>query len=231
MAVSFPGSEAVFGSKAVLTGNPIRSGFFSLPSRTEALQTFHLETSKKTILVFGGSMGAKAINQAVLDVLKVHQSFSDFFQVLHFTGVQNEAAVRAQYEGLVYLNFVAGYCHDMSVAYAASDFVICRAGASTVTELIALKKPALLIPYPTATGDHQTKNAEVLTRARAGVLCPEGPKLKEGITAVLEEIMHRPEVLDGWKTAYQDIPIQPAQAAQKITKLGKSLVRSNASSI
>ncbi len=224
VAVSFEESQSVFGGKAVLTGNPIRPEFTTPPSQISALKTFRLDADKKTILVFGGSLGARAINEVVQDVLKSRKDLSKKIQLLHFTGAREEQAIQKIYAALPFTSFVAGYCHDMVAAYAAADFVVCRAGASTITELIAVRKPAFLIPYPFAAGDHQTKNAQVLEKAETALVCAEGSYLLERLTAVIDEIVSNANRVEQLGRNYANIKAQPLDAARKIKDLTKDLV-------
>lgn len=223
VAVSFSESVPMFGRKAELTGNPLRSEFRVLPGRGEALQRFQLDPNRLTVLVFGGSLGARKINQMVLEALEQLKPLADKLQLLHFSGPKEEEAVEFAYKMLPFKNFVAGYCHDMASAYSAADFVICRSGASTVTELIAAKKPALLIPYPFATDDHQTKNARVISDAKAGLLFEEKKLTVDSMKFILDDIVRNPAKIQAWKSGFGQININPLAAASKIKAMGKDL--------
>jgi UDP-N-acetylglucosamine--N-acetylmuramyl-(pentapeptide) pyrophosphoryl-undecaprenol N-acetylglucosamine transferase len=149
--------------KLVVIGNPVREDIGSA-SRYEALRRFNLDPSKKTIFIFGGSQGAHAINQAVLDAL---DSLSKNWQLLWQTGKNDFVFLSEKVKDKKIKCAVFPFVEDMRSAYAASDVVVSRAGALTLAEITACGKPSLLIPYPFATADHQRYNAEVLQKEGA----------------------------------------------------------------
>ncbi len=180
VCVSFPESAAWFApGKAVVTGNPVR---WSSPARatatigptplrdvrtaTTATPTTSAAGGTFTILVFGGSAGARTLNTAG-PTLRAALSDVPGLRLIHQTGADAEAAVRAAYTGAGLDADVRAFITDMGAAYAAADVVVCRAGATTIAELAALGKPAILVPYPYAADDHQRANAESLVRAGA----------------------------------------------------------------
>ena len=198
VAVSFPASLSVFGSKAVLTGNPVRGEFFSLPMQSQAREKWGLDPEKKTVFVFGGSMGAHRLNQLVVEAFERLAVFADRHQVLHITGASDVTWVRPRYEKTPFRFYVDSYCHDMPSAYAASDLVICRAGASTVSELMVVGKPAIFIPYPLATGGHQTANAKVLADLGRARVYQQRDLQNGELTVILEGVLGRaPEWMNG----------------------------------
>ncbi len=144
------------------TGNPVRSSI-SKGNREEALKTFGLDPNKKTILVIGGSQGARSINQAVLQGLqnsKVPEGYQLVWQTgkRDYTEVSDAAGAKAKSHALF------PFESRMELVYAAADVAIARAGAITLAELEACALPSVLIPYPHAAGDHQRKNAEEFAR-------------------------------------------------------------------
>ena len=149
--------------KLKVIGNPVRAEIVSA-NRYEALRKFNLDPSKKTIFVFGGSQGAHAINQAVLEILDF---LSENWQLLWQTGESDLAFVTEKVNEKKIKCAVFPFIEDMRSAYAASDLVISRAGALTLAEICACGKPSLLIPYPFATADHQRYNAQVLQKEGA----------------------------------------------------------------
>ena len=156
-AVSFEASLPFFRGKGVVTGNPVRREFFEIPARQR-------DASQFSILVFGGSQGAHAINEAMvaaLPDLKVHR---DKLRITHQTGEADFEKVREGYldAGWGERADVRRYIDDMVLSFADADLVICRAGATTTAELIASGKAAIMIPFPLAADDHQRKNAEAL---------------------------------------------------------------------
>ena len=152
--------------KLKVIGNPIRAEIVSA-NKYEALRKFNLDPSKKTIFIFGGSQGAHAINQAVLESLDF---LSENWQFLWQTGESDLVFVSEKVKGKKIKCAVFPFIEDMRSAYAASDLVISRAGALTLAEICACGKPSLLIPYPFATADHQRYNAEALQKNGAAVM-------------------------------------------------------------
>jgi len=149
----------------------LADGDARLRARLAAVERFGLERSRKTLLVFGGSQGAQALNTALWRSIPSLQQRKEL-QVLHVTGPKNfgssehEAAL-GSLEGapLVYRPY--GYMERMDLAYAAADLAVCRSGAGTIAELMAARVPAVLVPFPHATGGHQEKNARALERTGA----------------------------------------------------------------
>ncbi len=160
-AVSFEQSLPYFRGKAVVTGNPVRREFFELPIRQR-------DPAKVSLLVFGGSQGARAINEAMLAALKDLEELKDRLSITHQTGPSDLATVEAGYQAAGWLKAsVRPYIEDMVKEFGAADLVICRAGATTTAELIAAGKASIMVPFPFAADDHQRKNAEALVDAGA----------------------------------------------------------------
>jgi UDP-N-acetylglucosamine--N-acetylmuramyl-(pentapeptide) pyrophosphoryl-undecaprenol N-acetylglucosamine transferase len=159
--------------KIVLTGNPIRSDLFNLRSiKPEALQFFGLENTKKTLLIIGGSLGARTINQAIIG--GIEKLLAQNYQIIWQTGNTDFGRIQtALSEKNLLLNsnlVVKDFMYAMQFAYAAADVVISRAGALAISELCLAEKPAILIPLPSAAEDHQTKNANTLVEKDAALL-------------------------------------------------------------
>ncbi len=162
VAVSFPESRSRFpAGKSWLSGLPIRSVFKPL-AKAEGRRRLGLDPELHTIFVFGGSLGARRLNKVVLEMWEQWDREKAPLQVIHVTGTQDEVGARAVYNRLQIKGVITGYCHEMALAYGAADLVICRAGASAVAELLAVERPAILVPYPFATNDHQFYNAKIL---------------------------------------------------------------------
>ncbi len=171
VAISFKDTQSFFaGRDVVWTGYPMRS-LDPGRSRKEVLRVFGLQQGRKTILVFGGSQGSRAINHAVLDCLEM-VSRDMPWQVFHLAGKGGAEELRPRYAKLPFPFYLQDYMENMSDAYAVADLVIARSGAGTVTELGLLGVPAILIPYPYANG-HQEANAQVLARRSAAVIIRE----------------------------------------------------------
>ena len=219
IAVSFDDSRAVFGPKAVLTGNPVRLEFRRLPGRDDAVRHWSLNPQKLTVLVFGGSLGAQRLNTLVVESLPSLVGHDAQWQFLHFTGKADEARIKSAYALHPFAHHVDGYCHEMANAYAAADFVVCRAGASTLAELIAVRRPALLVPYPLATGNHQTKNAKSLVDAGAAVLREQRNLGNGEMGRFLDRQMHDRARLQTMSEAYGKLGVDPFAAAERIRDL------------
>lgn len=219
IAVSFPGDSAGFGAKSILTGNPVRPEFRSLPGREEALKKWSLNPARRTVLIFGGSLGAQRLNTLVAEAFKELPAYAPQWQALHFTGEKDVARIRRLYSESLYAASVEGYCHEMPAAYAAADLVISRSGASTISELIAVKKPAVLVPYPLATGQHQAKNAKPLVEAGAALVREQKDMALRGMSGVLDRLFSNPAPLEKMAASYGNVAIDPFAAADLIRDL------------
>jgi UDP-N-acetylglucosamine--N-acetylmuramyl-(pentapeptide) pyrophosphoryl-undecaprenol N-acetylglucosamine transferase len=218
VAVSFEPGLAAFGDKSILTGNPVRAEFGRLPALSEARARFHLNPTKQTLLVFGGSLGARRLNELITGALARLESYAERVQVLHITGANDVDRMRERYGKLKFESHVDGFCHDMPAAYAACDGVIARAGASTVAELLVVRKPALLVPYPLATDGHQTANANVLKRRGLADVREQRDLTVESLAGLLEMFFKDP---DAWRhSAAEDAQeINPMESALRIASI------------
>ncbi|HAR45140.1 MAG TPA: UDP-N-acetylglucosamine--N-acetylmuramyl-(pentapeptide) pyrophosphoryl-undecaprenol N-acetylglucosamine transferase, partial [Nitrospiraceae bacterium] len=163
VVLSFPGTneQGFFpAAKAVVTGPLVRDGI-DKGLREKALTEFGLSHDRFTVLVFGGSGGAHAINSAMKEAAGSLQGVKGL-QVLHQTGEKDVEEVKAGYGNAAVAAVVLPYIYDMAGAYAAADLVICRSGATTVAELAVCGKPSVLVPYPFAADNHQEYNARTL---------------------------------------------------------------------
>lgn len=177
------------GRPCVLTGTPARKELAVLPPRAEAAAKFGLDPKRPTLLVMGGSQGARKLNSLVA---LASPSFPAGTQVLHLAGPGDEARVRVEAGDRDDYRIV-GFCDDMPSAYAVADAVVARAGASSLTELALLGLPSLLIPFPHAADDHQTRNAEVFTGAGAAILEQEGTLNAERLAGCVSEMLGLPK--------------------------------------
>ena len=184
-AVSFEDSLRYFRGKGVMTGNPVRREFFDIRRKTR-------EASRFSLLVFGGSQGARAINDAVVAALPHLEAVRDRLFITHQTGETDFERVRRGYvdAGWAERSDVRRYIDDMVAEFADTDLIICRAGATTSAELVAAGKAAIMVPFPFAADDHQRKNAEALEVAGAArmILQQElsGERLAKEIAALVE---------------------------------------------
>lgn len=166
--LTFPETKIWFSEeKAVVTGNPIREGFSKVERKTERID------SRFTLLIFGGSQGAHTINRAVLDSVKHLKEIKDKLKIIHQTGNDDLEWVTEVYTDCEMDAEVLPFIDDMASAYRSADLLICRAGATTIAEITASGKAAILVPFPFATGDHQTENARILADAGAAEMIPE----------------------------------------------------------
>jgi len=173
---------------AEVTGVPVREAFFEIAARSPLLAPSTRET-RPTVLVFGGSQGAHAINDAMIRCLPVLQREAPGIHIIHQTGERDYNDALAAYRDLGESAEVFKFIEDMPAAFARADLVVCRSGASTVAEIAAAGKPAVFVPFPRAADDHQRVNAEALARAGAAVVVEEskleGVWLAETIAALL----------------------------------------------
>jgi len=147
--------------KTYLTGNPVRDEILK-GDRERGYRTFGLDSGLFTIFVFGGSSGASTINRALSEALVYMEDFKDKIQFLHQTGEGDFNYVREFYQARGFRGTVIPFTYNMADAYAVADLVISRAGATTLAELTACGKAAILVPYPFAAGNHQEINARKL---------------------------------------------------------------------
>jgi UDP-N-acetylglucosamine--N-acetylmuramyl-(pentapeptide) pyrophosphoryl-undecaprenol N-acetylglucosamine transferase len=150
---------------AVVTGVPVRREFFGVPPRTR--------DAPPTLLVFGGSQGAHAINVATMKALPLLATQIPGFRLIHQTGQSDLAEAQKAASTAGISAEVSAFIDDMPAAFAGADLLICRSGASTVAEVAAAGKPAIFVPLPTAADDHQRHNAETLASAGAARFLPQ----------------------------------------------------------
>jgi UDP-N-acetylglucosamine--N-acetylmuramyl-(pentapeptide) pyrophosphoryl-undecaprenol N-acetylglucosamine transferase len=170
--LSFDETAPLFGNAARVVGNPVRRAFVEA-SRRAMLDPRGFDARARRILVIGGSQGAKRLNEVVPDALSRLGLGERGIEIVHQTGPAMRDSVAARYEALGVKAEVVPFIDDVARAYASASFVICRAGASTLAELAAIGRPAILVPFPFAADDHQAKNAESFERAGAAVCLRE----------------------------------------------------------
>lgn len=174
ICVAYPGMDKFFPKeKITLLGNPVRGDIVNiLGKRAEGLAHFGLNADAKILFVMGGSLGARSINESISDGLE--RLIQLGYQVLWQTG---KVYIEKAKERIASLNTdkikAFDFIYEMDLAYAVSDVVVSRAGALSVSELCLVAKPALLVPFPAAAEDHQTKNALSLTSENAAIMIPD----------------------------------------------------------
>jgi UDP-N-acetylglucosamine--N-acetylmuramyl-(pentapeptide) pyrophosphoryl-undecaprenol N-acetylglucosamine transferase len=170
-AVTFDDSLRFFPNTGFVTGNPVRPEFFH--TTKEANETADSPPDAARVLIFGGSQGAHALNVAMVEAATRLAAAGVGLAITHQTGERDLALVRQAYDAARLDARVEAFVYDMDRAMKAADFVICRSGATTLSELAAAGRPAILVPLPTATDDHQRKNAEVVARAGGAEILDE----------------------------------------------------------
>ena len=207
--------------KTHLTGNPVRASLLK-GRREQALETFGLEPDRLTVLVLGGSSGALRINEAVISALTMMLDMRGRVQFLHQSGEAAFERVRDSYRKLDYKAMVVPFIREMPEAYAVADVMISRAGATTLAELTAIGKPAVLVPYPYA-GAHQEYNARKLSDAGACVMILDR-ELEGGVLAgELKTILGSEELRGDMRRASRGLG--RTDAASKVAELALSLAR------
>jgi UDP-N-acetylglucosamine--N-acetylmuramyl-(pentapeptide) pyrophosphoryl-undecaprenol N-acetylglucosamine transferase len=188
--VSFDEAKPFFPARKVqLVGNPVRRALLENYLRSK------LAHDRFEILVFGGSLGAKGINSRMIDALAHLEDLKGEMHIIHQTGKNDLETVKQGYASRGFDASVVEFIDDMSKAYATSDLVICRAGATTVAELTVCKKAAILIPFPYATDNHQEINAKALVDTGAAVMFREKELTGEILAAKIRELKADPAKL------------------------------------
>lgn len=182
VCLSFADADRAFHhGRTVLIGNPLRRGMEDCPSIPEG---------EPQLLIFGGSRGAQAINKLMVQALPLMENFRGQLRLVHQTGGDDLEQVRQGYRQAGWDDaVVVPFIDDMAAAYAAAHLVICRAGATTIAELTACGRPAILIPYPFAAADHQTGNARALAHRGAALLLPQVDLTAERLARVIGDLL------------------------------------------
>lgn len=172
ICVAYEGMERFFpADKIILTGNPVRQSLLDTTiTHDDAVKSFGLDPNKKTILLVGGSLGARTINESVLQHLDIVKDQATDVQFIWQTGKYYSAEIAERLKGKDIPNLkVTDFITDMGAAYKAADLVISRAGASSISEFCLIGKPVILVPSPNVAEDHQTKNALALSTKDAAI--------------------------------------------------------------
>src|SRR5216684_2043842 len=206
--VSFAEALPYFRGKGVLTGNPVRSEFFEIPARQR-------DGAHISLLVFGGSQGARAINEAMIAALPGLRSQKELLQVTHQTGAADFERVRSGYEAAGWQDNVdvRPYIDDMVREFAKADLIISRAGATTSAELVAAGKAAIMVPFPLAADDHQRKNAEALQTAGAARMILQQELSGERLADEIKSLLTAPEGIDRMEIASRKLARRDAATA------------------
>lgn len=190
ICVAYDGMERFFDKdKILLTGNPVRQYLSNNSiSRDKALSHFHLDPEKKTILILGGSLGARSINNCLMENLsQIRESGCQF---IWQTGKYYYEEVKAKVASTIDMPmlYITDFISDMTMAYPAADLVVSRAGAGSISEFCIMQKAVLLIPSPNVAEDHQTKNALALVKKQAALLIKDCDTMRELIPTAINTV-------------------------------------------
>jgi len=192
-AVTWPETARHFGGKAFVSGNPVRAEFLQHAGGTNAAaERDERGAGPARVLIFGGSQGAHAINMAMVEAAPELVRRHPGLQVVHQTGPADVERVGAAYERAGLEARVEPFLYAMDREMTQADLVICRAGATTLAELAAAAKPAVLVPLPTAADDHQRKNAEATARAGAAVVLEQQTLTGASLAAEIARLVGDP---------------------------------------
>ena len=223
ICVAYDGMERFFpANKIVKTGNPVRKDLLDHhEAKEDARQRFGLAPDRPTVLVIGGSLGARTLNESMEEGLS--RLCDAGLQVIWQTGKNfGDRAQKASKgkTGVVVTPFV----RDMAAAYAAADLVVSRAGAGSISELELLGKPCILVPSPNVAEDHQTKNAMALSTRDAAVMIPDA-EARERLTSEILRIMSDPSLLASMKENILELALRDSD--EKIADRVESIIAAN----
>jgi len=198
-----------------VTGVPVRAAFFAISARAPG--------SRSTLLVFGGSQGARAINDAMIASLPGLRQRSPNLRIIHQTGERDYERVRAAYEQADNQGEVHKFIDDMPGMFAQADLLVCRSGASTVGEITAAGKPAIFVPFPRAADDHQNVNARALERAGAAVVIEESKLEAAFLVDTIAVLIGNPRRLERMSAAARSL--SHPKAVEEIAGMALALSR------
>jgi UDP-N-acetylglucosamine--N-acetylmuramyl-(pentapeptide) pyrophosphoryl-undecaprenol N-acetylglucosamine transferase len=212
-ALTFEEALPYFGKKGIVTGNPVRREFFDIAPRVRG--------EKANLLIFGGSQGARAINNAMADALSLLPKKR--LQITHQTGESDFENIRESYNRAGWSEAdVRPYISDMVDEFAKSDLIICRAGATSCAEIAAAGRAAIMIPLPTAADDHQRKNAEAFQAASAARMILQKDLSAESFAKEIVDLIDSPEKISTMERAAKKLA--RADAAEATVNLIEELV-------
>jgi UDP-N-acetylglucosamine--N-acetylmuramyl-(pentapeptide) pyrophosphoryl-undecaprenol N-acetylglucosamine transferase len=209
IAITFDDTRRYFGGRGVTTGNPIRAEFASVPRRRRM--------SRFEVLIFGGSQGARALNNAMFDALPLLAPVKTDLRVVHGTGESDAERAREIYSAAGIQAEVRPYINDILDAYVRANLVVARSGASTCSELAACGRASILVPLPTSAHDHQKKNAERLAERGAALLMEEKGLTGASLAAAILALIRDPERVAAMETAA--VSLARPDAAARIVDL------------
>lgn len=206
--LGIPLKDGAYRGKTVLTGTPVRESFGTAIDKTEARKKLGIKKDKFTVLVFGGSQGADRLNMAILSSFIVLHGKMQF---IHIAGTKNYQHIYDNYKNHRFIDspdlLLSAYREDMPLLYSAADLVVCRAGASTIAELVQVEKPAILVPYPGAADNHQYYNARELDRAGACICLEETELFFKELELLLEACACGKKSVREMQAKYKEVKI------------------------
>ncbi len=191
-ACAYESARAAFGSKGVITGNPVRGGFAAIPAKEHR--------PPLTLLAFGGSQGSRVINEALVAALP-HLPKADRLRIVHQSGASGHAATAAAYGVAGRAAEVLPFLDDMERRFAEADLVLSRSGATTCAELTAAGKASILVPFARSADDHQRKNAEAMREAGAALMIEEAGLTGETLARSLRELLDDAKRIEAMESA------------------------------
>lgn len=209
-------------AKTFLTGNPVRMQVLR-GSIESAYRLFSLEKELFTVFVFGGSSGAASINRALTDAFHYMYDLRDKVQFLHQTGPRDHEDIRNAYRKAGFRGTVTPFIYQMGEAYALADIVVSRAGATTLAELTALGKPAILIPYPYAAGNHQEVNARKLLEMGAARMIPDHELKGETLAFHIRELYMNQTIREEMQRNSR--AVGRPEACERVADIAESLIK------
>jgi UDP-N-acetylglucosamine--N-acetylmuramyl-(pentapeptide) pyrophosphoryl-undecaprenol N-acetylglucosamine transferase len=198
-------------TRTEITGTPVRTELVRL-DRADSRRKLGLREDLPTLLVMGGSQGASGINQALIKALPFLQGVP--LQVIHLSGTRDERLVADNYRRENVPAYIGAFHHQMEELYSAADLVVARAGAASLAEFAAFSLPAILIPFPYAADDHQTRNAEIYAHADAAILLKQSDLSGELLARNIRELMEDPQRLQ--QMAANCARLAPRDAAGRV---------------
>jgi len=215
-ALTFEEAVPYFGEKGVVTGNPVRKEFFQVEPKPRG--------DVLNVLVFGGSQGARAINNAMMNALPLLEGKGDKLRIVHQTGEADLERVRELYRrSRIGDHDVKAFIFDMFDEFAKADIVICRAGATTCAELAAAGKASIMVPLPTAADDHQRKNAEAFEKAGASRMMIQADLSGESLASLITELIDSPGMIGQMEAAAKKLG--RSDAAEAVADLIEGLAK------
>ena len=214
IAVSFEETRTLLGGRGEVTGNPIRLDFAAVRPKPRG--------ASFSLLIFGGSQGARKLNEKMIEALPHLAPMRMALRFVHMTGEADRARVTEAYAAQRLEAQVVAYLDQMAAEYARADLVIARAGATTVAELTACQKASVLVPYPHAAADHQRLNAEKLEQSGAARVISETELSGERLAREIEELVKNPDRIGAMERAAARLA-RP-EAAVRVAELVEELM-------